>query len=545
MSADAAEIAASDAAALLVIAPPGTGKTELLALRATHLIERLGPHQQILALTFSNKARRNLGERLLRALGPARFRRYVQVRNFHGHAAEIVRSHGRTLGLDPAFPMPDRRTLARALDAAAGTNYAARTAIEQALGEAKREPRDDAEVDALLAATNYQALPLERNRVASGLVHYNDLLRHAQRLLRVEQVAALYQAHYGAVLVDEFQDLSWQQLDIALRSCSANRTFVGDPQQGIYSWAGARPLQVEAHLRQLCGDAHALTVSYRSSPAVLNVVNAASAHLGAQPLRAAEPDAWPGGGAACALAFDTGDAEAEAIVELCARISQRHSAATIGVIVRAGWRRTSLDAAFERAPQVRHYRWDLAIDDAALAERLHQAYRALAKTADIDALRPKVLDGIDPADVDTYQQALEALDLLAERAASAGSVAGAMDQLLIQPGDRPIEAGTHVLTAHTGKGQQFDWVIIPGMEEGHIPAFQASTAEAIAEEQCVLHVMLSRARHGIVLTCARQLTSHAGRPYTKERSRWWPLAAAPCTLDWNSLTAHIDDQYKP
>jgi DNA helicase-2/ATP-dependent DNA helicase PcrA len=105
----------SPAANLLAIAPPGCGKTELLARRAVHLLGVLEPHQRILALTFSNRAKQNLRERLLRTLGPQRFSRHVRVANFHGHAADIIRAHGRTLGLDPNTPMPGRSTLADAI----------------------------------------------------------------------------------------------------------------------------------------------------------------------------------------------------------------------------------------------------------------------------------------------------------------------------------------------------------------------------------------------------------------------------------------------
>ncbi|WP_327418451.1 UvrD-helicase domain-containing protein [Streptomyces sp. NBC_01233] len=64
----------------------------------------------------------------------------------------------------------------------------------------------------------------------------------------VEKNARLYPLHYGAVPVDEFQDMSPQQLEIALASSSTSRTFGGAPLQGIFSWAGARPAEVEREL---------------------------------------------------------------------------------------------------------------------------------------------------------------------------------------------------------------------------------------------------------------------------------------------------------
>ncbi len=118
--------AGSDATNLLVIAPPGCGKTELLARRAKHLIPTLAPNQRILALTFSNKARENLAARIRGVVGPNAFRRYIRMRNFHGHATELLRAHGATVGVDPTFIQPTTRALAEAVAARlAGLSVAA------------------------------------------------------------------------------------------------------------------------------------------------------------------------------------------------------------------------------------------------------------------------------------------------------------------------------------------------------------------------------------------------------------------------------------
>jgi DNA helicase-2/ATP-dependent DNA helicase PcrA len=214
------EAVASAARDLLVIAPPGCGKTELLARRTLRLIPELEPHQRILALTYSNKAKANLGSRLREILGADRMRRYVSVRNFHGHATEIIKAHGATLELDPAFERPERWTLPRAmapwlepLDRTAAAEL--KSQIEADLRQAKQCPRTDRQVMQWLQENACTAaVEVEVARQLVGAIHYDDLLRHAQRLMRVPQIAALYGEHYGAVLVDEFQDLSLQQLDL-------------------------------------------------------------------------------------------------------------------------------------------------------------------------------------------------------------------------------------------------------------------------------------------------------------------------------------------
>ncbi|MEU3256024.1 ATP-dependent helicase [Streptomyces sp. NPDC006997] len=538
----------SPAANLLAIAPPGCGKTELLARRAVHLLGALQPHQRILALTFSNRAKQNLRERLLRTLGPQRFSRHVRVTNFHGHAADIIRAHGRTLGLDPNTPMPGRSTLTDAislftdgLDIGPAINR--RKAIEAALTAAKQGPYDDDEVrEALAASGNTFAQQIEAKRLAEGIFHYEDLLRHAQRLLRVEEIARLYQLHYGAVLVDEFQDMSRQQLEIALASSLASRTFVGDPLQGIFSWAGARPAEVERELRHICGEPRRLTLSYRSSPAVLDVVNHVAARLDdVADLRSVRPDAWPQGGAAATAGFNSGAEEAGWIVDRATEILSAFPKATIGVITRSGWRRKYVDAAFSNAVHLRCQRWDLAIEDNTMVQRLVATVAQLPRQADMERLRSAVLGGIDPSDVDTMEQATNALSEFERLAIQAGSLAAAAAQLRIVEEGSAIEPGVHLLNAHTGKGQQFDWVFVPGFEDWHIPDGRADTAEQLAEELRVVLVMVSRARHGVVITRARSLISKAGNPYATRESQWWPIIVEACPMNANTLAQHISE----
>ena len=382
---------------LLAIAPPGCGKTELLAMRAATLIPHLGPHQKILALTFTNRAKANLSDRLRQLLGQQRFRSHVTVHNFHGHASDIIKSHGLTLGLDPsALTFPSTATLSKALKQFS-TDTGANRAAEKLLGQIKRELRDDADVAAALDQAGYElAARVERDRVATGQLHYDDLLRHAQRLLHIAEIANLYHQRYGAVLVDEFQDLSAQQLDVVLRTCTTWRTFAGDPLQGIYSWAGAVPENIEAQLRTLCGDPVELTVSYRSSPAVLSMVNRLAATMGAIPLTAYDPNAWPHGGAAVAVVFNDRAKEADVVFTIASYIVRVHPAATVGIITRSAGRRTAIDHAFAAAPHVPCRRWDLAIDDPLVRDRIRRVVAALPRGASVDDAREAALAALDP-----------------------------------------------------------------------------------------------------------------------------------------------------
>ena len=112
------------------------------------------------------------------------------------------------------------------------------------------------------------------------------------------------------------------------------------------------------------------------------------------------------------------------------------------------------------------------------------------------------------------------------------------DTLLTKP-------GLHLLTGHVGKGQQFDWVVVIGLEEGCLPDFRAATAAQAAEEARILSVMISRARHGLVLSNARSVPDQSGKVRQREPSRLLRHFAgvAQCT-DGNGLHAWLQSVHE-
>lgn len=517
---------------LLVIAPPGCGKTELLAMRAEQLVRTgtVRKHRKLLAITYSKRARDNMRERIDLRLGRELARKYVTVLNFHGLAGRIVHSHAATLDIPRDFVMPTKRWVA---DTATGlgADWRSRQAAEARLHALKSAPVSDEELQNQLGDSGDElALALERARISENRLDYQDLIRHAQRLLHVPGVAALYQEHFDALLVDEFQDLSMQQLDMLSHACVRRATYVGDPLQGIYSWAGAQPDEVEAKLTARCGVRIDLDVSYRSSPEVLSMVNAVGVPIGATALSAADPESWGSKQRTRALSFESEEAEAARIAELAAGLARRKPSLSIGIIARSGPRRLYLDNALAQISDVPMQFWDMALDHPGLQTALRGAATGIGANLSLDdqldILRTRTLLSLGDDDVDTVNVVDEALDLLRQRATPGESVRSILGRIRAVEVEDVAGPGIHVLNAHLGKGQQFDWVFVIGLEEGHVPDWRNPDDP---EEARVLMVMLSRAKRGLVVSRAKSVNTKYGRKQAA-RSRWWEALAAAAQL---------------
>lgn len=243
-----------------------------------------------------------------------------------------------------------------------------------------------------------------RRRISSTTTTYCGMHNDFFESQLSRAVARLYQAHFGAVLVDEFQDLSIQQLDLALLSCTQRRTFAGDPLQGIYSWAGASPTHVEAEIRRTCGPPLRLHESYRSSPNVLRAVNSISEQVEpGSSLISAQPDHWPAGGCSARLVLPDRTEEAAALARLPAGILSEDPEASVGIITRAAWRREDINNAFAGEEGFSVRRWDLAIEDPAIVALIQSIVSTLPRGTSVANARLAVQDAVEPADIEVRE----------------------------------------------------------------------------------------------------------------------------------------------
>jgi DNA helicase-2/ATP-dependent DNA helicase PcrA len=234
---------------VLILAGPGSGKTKVITHRVAYLIKVCGvsPYR-IMAVTFTNKAAREMVERLHRLIGE-RMVGNLTIGTFHAICARILRRDGKAIGVDPRFVIydeEDQLSLLKRVIQEVGLDpkqYAPR-AVASAISAAKstmiapadyaKRTRSYFEEVVGRVYERYQGLLTESNAL-----DFDDLLMKTVQLFRSSpETLAKYQSRYLHILVDEFQDTNLVQYEL-IRQLGGERhniCVVGDPDQSIYSW---------------------------------------------------------------------------------------------------------------------------------------------------------------------------------------------------------------------------------------------------------------------------------------------------------------------
>ncbi|HWL80644.1 MAG TPA: UvrD-helicase domain-containing protein [Roseomonas sp.] len=241
---------------LLVLAGAGTGKTRVLTTRFAHiLMTRRAYPNQVLAVTFTNKAAREMRERVSSILGqPAEG---LWLGTFHALCARMLRRHAEYVGLSSNFSILDTddqmRLLKQVMEAAGidmkrwppqGMMALIQRWKDRGLTPARVTPAEDSDYANNRARALYAAY--QERLKALNACDFGDLLLHMTEILRTQEaVLAQYHRMFRYILVDEYQDTNlvqylWLRL-LAQRPDPAERNIccVGDDDQSIYSWRGA------------------------------------------------------------------------------------------------------------------------------------------------------------------------------------------------------------------------------------------------------------------------------------------------------------------
>ncbi len=276
---------------LLVLAGAGSGKTRVITRKIAHLISVLGIRPgQICAVTFTNKAAREMRERVAHQI-KGLDTRGLRISTFHTLGLNILRQEPARAGLRTGFSLLDARDSESLIkehlrgrpgaETLGAAGFQARISrwkndlIEPDQARGRAEDEFEAEIAELYGE-------YERSLRAYNAVDFDDLIAGPVRLLRASPEALEHwQSRIRYLLVDEYQDTNGAQYELVRRLAGPRGAFtvVGDDDQSIYAWRGARP----ENLTTLKEDYPTLKVimleqNYRSSARILGLANALIAH---------------------------------------------------------------------------------------------------------------------------------------------------------------------------------------------------------------------------------------------------------------------------
>ncbi len=270
---------------MLVLAGAGSGKTSVITRKIAYLIQQCGIRAQyIVAVTFTNKAAREMKERVSSLLRGGEGRG-LTVSTFHNLGLNIIRKEYAKLGYKPGFSIFDEGDIKALLTDIMQKEYAGDDGVDEIKGyigswkndliipeEALANARNPKEQTAAIVYTHYQ-----RTLKAYNAVDFDDLIMQPVKLFQNHpEVLEKWRNKVRYMLVDEYQDTNASQYLLVklLVQERAHFTVVGDDDQSIYAWRGARP----ENLMQLKDDFPSLKVvmleqNYRSTSRILKCAN--------------------------------------------------------------------------------------------------------------------------------------------------------------------------------------------------------------------------------------------------------------------------------
>ena len=237
----------------LVLAGAGTGKTRVLTTRVAYILDQnVAQPSQILCVTFTNKAAREMAERVQKLI-PNRFDRMPWMGTFHSLGAKIIRNHAEAIGLKSSFTILDKDDQvalikqilkSEGLDQSQISPKYVQSKIDNWKNKALNPNDINAQhLDSFIDDKVANIYKIYQSRLFNiNCLDFGDLLLQCINLFKIEDILKRYSNNFKFILVDEYQDTNtaqyiWLKL---LSSCHHNICCVGDDDQSIYSWRGAQ-----------------------------------------------------------------------------------------------------------------------------------------------------------------------------------------------------------------------------------------------------------------------------------------------------------------
>ena len=350
----------ADVPALLVLAGAGTGKTSVITHRIAHFVRvhHVEP-RRILAVTFTNKAAREMRERASKLVGVPETS--LDIGTFHRMCGRLLRRFAHHVGLEPSFVIYDgddqlallrRCIVERRLDPTQVTPRAIRARIE----DWKNKGQNPADVSPGMAPLDKQALEIYQSYQtqirAANAVDFTDMLLLVVTLLK-QQPTVLEQLRrqWSHLLVDEYQDTNHVQhmLLKLLATPQHSLTVVGDDDQSIYRWRGADVGNILRFERDFPGaQVIRLEQNYRSTATILAAANGVIAHNASRKGKTLFCENNPGARLTLRV-FDTERDEGNAVAEsIATAMREGLGAADIAILYRTNAQSRPLEDALRR-----------------------------------------------------------------------------------------------------------------------------------------------------------------------------------------------------
>jgi DNA helicase-2/ATP-dependent DNA helicase PcrA len=540
---------------LLILAGAGSGKTRVLTHRIAYILDQgLAAPEEVLAITFTNKAAGEMKDRVALLVGPDS--RKMWVSTFHAFCARILRVHAEKLGYKREFTIYDGADQVRLVK---------RSIVELGKDPKRFNPRSFAAQ--ISAAKNVLATPDDYLRSTEGYIaenvaevydlyqrrlyennamDFDDLIMQTVALLEVfPEVRERYQTRFKYIHVDEYQDTNHAQYRLVniLAAAHRNLCVVGDDDQSVYSWRGADIRNILDFERDYPeAKVVKLERNYRSTQTILDAANAVVANNASRKPK----ELWTAGPHGERIRIFTASdeyAEARFVVSDIERLIDAGARpADVSVFYRTNAQSRALEDVLVRegvpyqvVGGVRFYERAEIKDLTGAAKKacravrdLFEGWRVAAQEVPPAELIGAVLDesgyraelvAENTVESESRLENLEELINAAreyERVEPEPTLAGFLqEQALYSEQDALSGEGGRValMTLHNAKGLEFDHVFVVGMEEGTFPHARSLDEQNLEEERRLAYVGITRARRSLTLTYAKLRSSWGEREY--------------------------------
>lgn len=536
----------------LILAGAGTGKTTTLIHRAGFLLDQGIHPTRLMLLTFTNKAAAHAQHKLVSLAGA----NLPFAGTFHRFAALLLRRDGRLIGLPPHYSIYDSLDQLEAVKQAMKLVSLERKhptpgAFLAEISRAKQEllgPLDyvsiahgDYQQQTALVYQEYQRI-LDK----ADAVDFDDLLRKTVELWQHHgECLEQWQAHFAHVLIDEYQDTNHAQYQIVKMLVAPHQqvTAVGDAAQSIYRWRGADYRNIVQFTADFANTTtYRLEQNYRSTQPILDAATAVISHNRNHPVLKLWTNKQDGESVVLVEAEDEKD-EAIKVVLLAHQLGRGQG--RLAVLYRTNAQSRPIEEeliragiGYELVGGVRFYERKEIKDVLALVrlvinpsdlvagarveklgKRKAAAYRqwltqfAWQKLTSAEIIKEVLkashylerYDRHDPEDGARLDNIAELESVATEHPDLAGFLETVALVEQATPSHNPDDLpSVSLMTIHSAKGLEFDWVVVVGMEEGVFPHSRSLfEAEEMEEERRLCYVAMTRAKSRLFLSYAR------------------------------------------